>query len=417
MKKFKKLLTTLLSTAMVASMVVIPAMADDAQGETPAATTEETNATPSSDSIDAVTFDKYFVSETGSVLPDETFTFTMTPATVELLADAEGQKTVTPTTATGLQIVSGVSLGNNATTTLTFDANNTKITTKDEDKIDNLYTEKLTGSFSLAGVTWGTEPKVYRYTVQETAGSNTAITYDSSVFTVDVYTNNEGKAVYAVCGDVDKTTQQMKTGENDKKVLQFVNRSKTDVLEITKKVTGALGSKTKQFAFSIDIPVEGSKIDLAEGKTFKGTFTRAANSTAADTTEITITVGTPATFTLADGETLKIEGVPENMIYVITEDADDSADYTTTIAGETTVVNGNSSSTVTKDVNGKVFDAHTDKDNMPIVNGGNKVIFTNDRDTTPTGLVLEYAPYLMGMLIVIIGAVLVLVSRKRKSAR
>jgi pilin isopeptide linkage protein len=421
MRKFKKLLTALLSTAMITSMAVLPAMATDdntASGSGSTGTNTEaaekagdTDSEGDTDSkeIKTVTFDKYYISEKGSVLPDETFTFTMVPATVSQVNNAA------PKTADGLEIVSGNAL-KTSTVTLTFNSANKDIvkTTTDDGK----YAEKLTGTFSLEGINWGTEPKVYRYTVSEVAGQNKNITYSTDTYTVDVYTNNEGKAVYALCGEIDTATQQMKTDESTKKLLKFENTSSVDVLEIKKTVTGSLGSKTTQFDFTLDIPVEGDNIELKAGDTFTGTFTRASGSSKADDTQITIKVGTPAKFTLADGESLKIEGVPEGMIYIVEEDATTSADYKTSIVGTTTqVINGQDTTVTAKVPDGKKFDAHKTAQNMQIVDGGNTVEFTNDKDNTPTGLVLEYAPYLMGMLIVVIGAVLALVSRKRRTAR
>jgi hypothetical protein len=392
MKMFKKLLAALLSTTMVASMAFIPSMADDADDA----------------EIKTVTFDKYYISEKGEVLPDETFTFTMVPATVPQVNNA------TPKTADGLEIVSGIAL-TQSTVTLNFDSSNADI---EKTTMDGNYAEKLTGSFSLEGIEWGTEPKVYRYTVSETQGDSDTIDYSTDVYTVDVYTNNEGKAVYALCGEIDETTQLMNTDESSKKLLVFKNTSSSDILKIEKKVTGALGSKTTQFDFSILIPVGGEDINLKSGDTFTGKFTRASGSSKAAETEITIVVGTEKKFTLADGESLEIEGVPEGMIYIVKEDATTSADYTTSIVGTTTqMVNGKEQQVTAKVDDGKTFDARSDAQDMKIVDGGNSVVFTNDKDTTPTGLVLEYAPYLMGMLIVVIGAVLALVSKKRRMAR
>jgi pilin isopeptide linkage protein len=406
---------------MITSMAVLPAMATDdntASGSGSTGTNTEaaekagdTDSEGDTDSaeIKTVTFDKYYISGKGNVLPDETFTFTMVPATVPQVNNAA------PKTADGLEIVSGNAL-KTSTVTLTFNSANKDIvkTTTDDGK----YAEKLTGTFSLEGINWGTEPKVYRYTVSEVAGQNKNITYSTDTYTVDVYTNNEGKAVYALCGEIDTTTQRMKTDESTKKLLVFKNTASADVLEIKKVVTGSLGSKTTQFDFTLDIPVGGEDINLKEGDTFTGKFTRVSGSSKAAVTEMTITVGTTAEFTLADGESLKIEGVPEGMIYIVTEDATTSADYKTSIVGTTTQkINGKDTQVTAKVDDGKTFDARSGAQDMKIVDGGNSVVFTNDKDSTPTGLILEYAPYLIGMLIVLIGAALALVSKKRRTER
>jgi pilin isopeptide linkage protein len=392
MKKFKKLLTTLLSAAMVFSMAVLPAQAD-----------EQTIGTQTSTAITGVSFDKYYISEKGMSVPDQTFTFTMTPDTsIENSNLTNGEMSIVP----------GLALGDdNATVTLTFGSQAT--TTATQTKVDGKYAEKLSGFFSFSNVTWPAKAATYRYIVKETAGTNTGITYDTNEYTVDVVVDNNGTVVYAFCGTVaeDKTMSQ-----ETKQPIVFKNTSNTDSLTIKKTVTGDLANKTKQFKFTISIPKIGDNITIDDNVTYTGTFTRATNSEAKGTTSITVTVGTDAEFTLADGESLTFEGLPQGMIYTITEDSESSGNYTTNISGVTTVVVDGKAQTVTDYVeNSKVFDASKNGENMPIVDGGNTVTFINALNTTtPTGLVLEYAPYLIVMLIVIVGAVLVLVSKKKR---
>jgi pilin isopeptide linkage protein len=397
MKKFKAMLTTVLSAAMVFSMAILPASA----AETPTTTSTE---------ITGVSFDKYYISEKGSSLPDETFTFTMTPDTS--IADSN-------LTNGEMEILPGLSLGDaNATVTLTFGSQATDTATKM--KKDGKYAEKLTGFFSFSDVVWPKKAATYRYIVKEIAGTNTGITYDDKEYTVDVVVNNSGEVVYAFSGTVDKDTGLMST--DTKQPIVFDNTCSTDLLTIKKTVSGDLANKTKQFKFTILIPVAGNATDgitLAEGTEFTGTFTRKTDSEAKETTSITVKVGTPAEFTLADGESLTFEGVPEKMIYTITEDEESSANYTTNISGETTVIKDNKEEKVTAYVeNSKVFDASDNGAKMPIKEGGNTVTFYNALNTaTPTGIVLEYAPYIIAMLIVIAGAVLFMASKKRRIER
>jgi hypothetical protein len=399
MKKMKKLLTAILSTAMIFSLGAIPAFATNADND-------DTNTKILVDN--AISFDKYYISSSGSIFPDAEFTFTMTPVEI----------TGNPKTENGLPIKSGIALSDdNSSVTLQFNSDNSEIsqTTVDVKGEDNstvtLSAEKLTGSFSLDGIDWGTEPAVYRYTVTEDEGDNTAIDYDGTDFTVDIYVDNTGTPIYALCGDVDESTQLMTNTEADKKLLQFKNKTTVDSLEIKKEVSGSLASKTDQFSFKPNIPVEGDNINLKAGDTFKATFTRKANSTAANTKEMTIIVGTPAEFTLADGEYIEITGVPEGMIYTVEEIG--ATDYTTTIKGETSSTDGDAS----KKVSGKTFDATASGKNMPIVDGGNIVTFTNEKDITPTGLALEFGPYLAILGVAVAGAVIVFASRKRRTER
>jgi hypothetical protein len=70
-----------------------------------------------------------------------------------------------------------------------------------------------------------------------------------------------------------------------------------------------------------------------------------------------------------------------------------------------------------KKVSGKTFDATASGKNMPIVDGGNTVTFTNKKDITPTGLALEFGPYLAILGVAVAGAVIVFASRKRRTER
>jgi pilin isopeptide linkage protein len=398
MKKFKTMLTTVLSAAMVFSMAILPASA----AETPTTTSTE---------VTGVSFDKYYISESGTSLPDATFTFTMTPDTSVADKNLKNGE---------MEILPGIALGtntageDNATVTLTFGSQATDTSTRAD--VGGKYAEKLTGTFNLTDVEWPAKAATYRYIVKETAGTNSAITYDDNEFTVDVVVNNSGEVAYAFSGVVAEDGSMSK---DTKEPIVFKNTCKTDSLIIKKTVSGDLANKTKQFEFTILIPVEGDNIDIDDTKTFTGTFSRKTDSEAAETTSITVTVGTEAKFTLADGETLTFEGLPQGMIYTITEDATSSANYKTSILGMTTVVTEDGATNNIKYVeDGKTFDASKAGKNMPIVDGGNTVTFTNTLNTaTPTGIVLEYAPYIIAMLIVIAGAVLFMVSKKRRIER
>jgi pilin isopeptide linkage protein len=271
--------------------------------------------------------------------------------------------------------------------------------------------EEVKKSFSFAGVDWPKEPAVYRYIVSETAGSSGNITYDSTTYVVDVTVDNEGDVVY-VAGWNSTTAADQRTSDT-KTPIVFNNICSSDNLKITKTVKGSLGSKTTQFKFSILIPIgtdDNSNGKLSASDTFSGTFTRNTDSLAKDVKEITITAGTAAEFTLADNETLLISNLPEGTIYTVKEEV--YSDYSTTIQGITKTANStNGTSANTKDVEGVEFT------NFPIVDGGNTVNYTNEKDVTPTGIALDVAPYLAVLLIAIVGVVVAFAGKKRRTAR
>jgi hypothetical protein len=103
------------------------------------------------------------------------------------------------------------------------------------------------------------------------------------------------------------------------------------------------------------------------------------------------------------------------MIYTVIETAVDG--YTTDI--KATTESGDESRTKNlKNTTG--FNAKKDTldglsgSDMPIVQGGNIVHFTNTKDSTAsTGILLDVAPYLAVLLIVAAGTVVIAVSKKR----
>jgi pilin isopeptide linkage protein len=374
MKKMSKIFATLLTVATVCTMTAATVFADD---PTPAANDAGTTK------VESLTFTKKFESTNGGILPDETFTFTMTPDTT---VDGTGK------TADGLTIKQGIAL-TTSTVTLDFGAD---------------HDAEQTGTFSFADKTFE-GPAVYRYKVQEVAPTgddvNTAITYSTDVYTVDIMVDNTNTpiAVLNVGTDGSSTTE--------KKPITFTNTCATDKLVITKTVTGTMGDKTKQFDFSIDIPVAGDNIDLASGQKIPYTITRNNGTTETDKY---FTVGGKNEFTLANGEKLEINDVPEGMIYTVTEASYATDGYDTSIVG--TFSTGNS--TVTKTLNKtSVYDATEKGQNTPIVNGGNTIAFTNHKDITNTGVAMNVAPYIAVLLVAIAGAIVLFVSKKRNIER
>jgi hypothetical protein len=115
-------------------------------------------------------------------------------------------------------------------------------------------------------------------------------------------------------------------------------------------------------------------------------------------------------FTLADGDYLTIEDLPEYTIYSVTEQG--AADYQTSIVGTTSTGSDEKKHTVDS---GKTYDAKTA--NTPIVNGGNTIVFTNNKDITTTGLILKVGPQLLVLLIAVGGALVIFKTRKRNKVR
>jgi hypothetical protein len=166
-----------------------------------------------------------------------------------------------------------------------------------------------------------------------------------------------------------------------------------------------MGDTNKSFKFQLVIPVEGDAHDIEAGTTYTGIKT-------GDDNEITFTVKNKADlgtdeniFYLKSGEEITIN-LPEGTIYTIEElDADD---YKTDINAASVSTSVNKSASLT---NNKVFDAKAN--NLPIVEGGNTVEYVNTKDMTATGLVIEYLPHLVVLLIAACGALVIFKTRRR----
>jgi hypothetical protein len=376
------------------------------------ATTATPTATPTP--INGLEFTKNYLAQykkeegTTIVLPHAEFTFTMTPDT-SVTVDKDGKATAS--TADGLPIYPGISLGDAGTVKVAFtDAteSQTDVTLSTGSTVSG---ETKKGTFSFANVSWHVgEPAVYRYIVKETAGTDTNKTqYDATQYVVDVTVNNAGEVLYAYAW---KSTVSSKTAET-KEPIVFNNTSLSDQLKITKTVEGTLASKVEKFEFTINFPLNVTgNTGLTTNDKFLGVVTKADGSIDSSRA-ITITPGTAATFKLAHGESLTIEGIPHDVNYVITETSVDK--YETTIKGVRKSTSENTSDRIETDVKGVTYDSAAQK--TPIIDGGNIVEYTNTKEVTPTGIMLDVAPYLAIVAIAAGCAVVFLVSKRKRTVR
>lgn len=208
------------------------------------------------------------------------------------------------------------------------------------------------------------KPGIYHYTVTETAGSYDGITYDDTVKNLYVYVvNGEDGAL-----KIDGVVMTDSSGKSD----GFTNEYTTNDLTITKTVEGNQGDENKDFNFTVEV-------DGATGEQYK----LVVNGTAT-----VLTSGTAVDITLKHDQSATIYGLSANDTYTVTEE-----DYT--IDGYTTTVNGTSGHEAT----GKITANTT-------------VAFVNSKDAgSPTGVLMNIAPY--AIMIVLAGVCAVLFLRKK----
>lgn len=159
---------------------------------------------------------------------------------------------------------------------------------------------------------------------------------------------------------------------------------------VKKEVTGWFGDKTKQFNFVID----------------SGTY------------EVTVTQNgiseKKQSFTLSDGETVTISGIPANVLFTVKETLDDVG-YKTTASGYKTAQN------TAERTFRYMFVRQDDKFVLQAVDGevdavkNSTIVVTNEREgEIDNGVLLDTLPYIL-ILVVVVGGGVLLFLRKRKN--
>ena len=153
----------------------------------------------------------------------------------------------------------------------------------------------------------------------------------------------------------------------------------TNDLVITKTVNGTMGNYSEKFNFTVSLPGD------SEDK-YNAVYTYADDSTA----NVKLNGGPNQNIQLANDESLTIYGLVTGDSYTVTEDDYAGKGYTTTIEGEAV-------RTLTENYNS------SDKD-ISVVNTREAV--------SPTGLVMDIAPY--ALLVVVAAAGCFVFLRKRR---
>lgn len=378
-KTIGRVATTLVATAMLASMAVVPAFAEDVKYGTTG-----TPGTP----LTKINIEKELVMPTYVNMPtDANFSFSISPVTDigsdTVLTDegAGNQKyDVNPGIAD-----SGVNVAGSVTSASFSDPTATTI----DDKSYNV----ATATVELTLPTCNFEnPGIYKYTIDE--ANVPSEDYIDITGSLDLYLMVEYKDFTPDDGEDNKECKI--TGAYVKKagtkedtwtnyyMLDKDLTSKAGDLKVTKTVAGTMGDHGDSFTFTIT--------NLPAGKTFTGEYND-------DTADVSLT-SSVNTFELTDGQTITIKGLDAGD-YTITEAADDSTDkgYTVSFSDDT---DDNASNGITLKVEGGKVD-----DNA--VN----TTCTNTRNAvTPTGIVMNVAPY--ALLVVIAAAGCFVFLRKRR---
>ena len=267
--KVEKLLAGVLSISLAMGVSVMPAFAAQVQGP------------PYEDMSRVYLTKNYELANTGTISPEETFTFTIDPGTV---TDAsEGIEA-----ADYMPIVGDVTYAQGEAGS----ANKTRQIEIQLPKYDSVG--------------------VYTYIIHEVAGNSAGVTYygDAILLRVTVI-EQDGKLRIAAVHTEDRHPQQDGVAVVGHAILLR---------------EGIMGNKEKYFEFTVQLTGE-------EGKTYQDSYAITGGSYDANPASIEIRPGetTKATFYLKDGDTIHIENLPYGVEYKVSETP--VADYVTTETG------------------------------------------------------------------------------------
>jgi pilin isopeptide linkage protein len=438
MKKSRKILSMILSAAMACSMFAMPVLAED--DDTSGSTTTTVSAAESASTIKAeegsltsLPFVKLLKTNGISIMTNTTFTFTMVPDTVAagekknnldyytgvLPKDADDKEKKTVTNTVNANSLNNVATYYKDTTIEGANATNVILGLKDNSETGI----KLEQAFTLSDIPFDKQG-VYRYKVTETAeskSSNKTITYDSTVYIVDLYvglntdTNKLG-VEYAVS----------QTQSGTKKPIVFENEMLTSNLKIEKQIDGSQAKTSDEFTFWIKIPEGGDSITLQKDEVIAAKITEAGQP---DKTVNTIKVGGSmdqedsekadydasrpvangwCSFTLTAGQSLVITGLPATMVYYLYEEDYQADGYDTTHIFK---------SDMTTPAKSEITLSGGDLGKQTTVVGDNYIGFLNTKNSNPgTGIVLDIMPYVVIVLAAAACAVL-FIARKRRITR
>ena len=223
-------------------------------------------------------------------------------------------------------------------------------------------------------------PGIYRYDVYETKGDSSknnyvGMSYSEEVKHFDVYVMADGTIGYTF-------TDNSEDGKDDGIFTNTYGKGGDGEdtfhdLKITKTVEGNQGNKTEPFDFTVEVTGE-------ENENYYVEVTKVVGEETIVVEKYTLESGVSKDIEIAHGQTATIYGLDSDDYYEVSEE-----DYSA--EGYTTDVNGNEEGTISQDTT---------------------IVYTNTRNVdTPTGVILNIAPYIL--MVALAGVLAFFFLRKR----
>lgn len=233
----------------------------------------------------------------------------------------------------------------------------------------------------------------YVYTVKETQGSESGVSYSAAEYTLRVYVINTDNGLA-----VEKITAQGKDGKTDKILFTNVYAKNNASLTIIKNTDGKYADKTKKFDFEITF----TKSPTSDQTTFTGHI---------GNQEVVCEAGKAMSFKLSDKEQLVFNNLPVGTTYVVTEKGVNGDGYTPSI---TVIENGKQTVAQSGNETDDLSSLNQNKNNL-VGENENKVTFVNNyQDIAITGIVMNNLPFilLIGVAVLAFGALVVMKKRR-----
>ena len=256
-------------------------------------------------------------------------------------------------------------------------------------------------------------PGIYRYVVTEsrTDTENGFEITDGDTRYLDIYIESDDSGVLSCTGTVLHRTAEIKNvrggtydggfpssgNQSGTKPTGFTNQYTTYDLYLEKQVAGNQGDRNAYFEMNVEITgaIPGTVYDVILPS-------RANNSSNPSSLTCDQNGAVTAVFYLKDNQQICIQGLTANTSYNISEILDDGKGYTVSFDNHGTAGSGKTTG-VTK------MDDGVQKDD-------NYVLFTNRKNgIIPTGIVMDYLPHLILMLLAAAGLFLTVMHKPGKA--